>query len=142
MRGDTYKQPFRQQTNARPRLNFQFSSARDPSRRRFRTLRPSHRVILERSEGSRWERSVKNVLLEDDTGGECEALSDASGGANSSHTDEIEIVCSVNHQKRDDYPYRFRYKFYVSVTDGCATVSDTTSDDRWSPLQSNNKARH
>ena len=36
--------------------------ARDPSRRRFRTLRPSHRVILERSEGSRWERSFKKRL--------------------------------------------------------------------------------
>ena len=38
----------------------------------------------------------KNVLLEDDTGGGCEVLTDIPGEASPSPTDEIEIVCSVN----------------------------------------------
>jgi hypothetical protein len=37
----------------------------------------------------------KNVLLEDDTGGRCAALTDISGGASPSPTDEIKIIIFV-----------------------------------------------
>ena len=49
----------------------------------------------------------KNVLLEDDTGGGCAVLTDIFGRGDPSPTGEIEIVCSVNHQKRDDYLFSF-----------------------------------
>ena len=51
-------------------------------------------------------------------------------------TTNVKDIYSFCFRTAEDVgPYRFRYKFYVSVTDGCTAVTDTTSDDHMASPQ-------